>query len=88
MSTILELVEQGKTTRLGAVLADAADDLRAALERYDELDAERDKVIADRELSIDDDYDTLRRYDEAIVSLNERGSDLLETVVAILRAEG
>jgi hypothetical protein len=86
VSTILELIEQGKTTRLGAVLADLADDLRAALDRYDVLDSERAGVIADRAEQGDD--ASLSAYDETIADLNERGADLLETIVAILRAEG
>lgn len=46
MSTILDLIEQGKLSRAGAALTDSVDDLRAALERWDAQQDDQDKVIA------------------------------------------
>lgn len=103
MSTILDLIEQGKLTRAGAVLTDSAGDLRAALRRYDEMQDDQDKLVAQK--AILGDYGSYvwkdtwgPEPDEADISgdeveelqstLNETYAEILDTIVSILRTEG
>jgi hypothetical protein len=46
VSNLLDLIEQGKLTRAGAALTDSVDDLRAALQRWDEQQDDQDRVVA------------------------------------------
>lgn len=87
MSTILELVEQGKATRLGAVLSDVIDDLNSNLSEYDAIEVQRNELVeAWQQQSYSE--SGARKYDEALVDLNERSGAVLDALVAILRAEG
>lgn len=89
MSTILNLIEQGKASRLGAVLADHADDLNKALAAYDAVEKRREAAIEKRDsASGEDTYDALHRFHDTTVDLNDEAAEILDAVVAILRAEG
>lgn len=95
MSTILDLIEQGKLNRAGAALTDSVDDLRAALQRWDEQQDDQDKVIAWKAILNGEENDELftwkkawgRQPDEADVSydeVDETQANLNETYAEIL----
>lgn len=85
MSTIPELVNQGKAYRVVAILDEKSIELEATLAQYDANEAERAKLPVPEDA---DDYDALRRYDDTMVTLNQTSAALLDTLVAILRTEG
>lgn len=85
MSTIPELVNQGKAYRVVAILDEKSIELEATLAQYDANEATRTAAAIPEDA---DDYDTLRRYDDLMVTLNQTSAALLDTLVAILRTEG
>lgn len=85
MSTIPELVNQGKAYRVVAILDEKSIELEATLAQYDANEAARTAAAIPEDA---DDYDTLRRYDDLMVTLNQTSAALLDTLVAILRTEG
>jgi hypothetical protein len=103
VSTLLDLIDQGKAQRVFAHLTDTSDDLRAALARYDSLQDDQDKLIAERQIKDGSPLDrewparwgeepterTLlyANLDEAQADMNEAYAELLETIIAILRTE-
>lgn len=87
MSTITELVNQGKAYRVVAILDEKSVELEATLSEYDAVEVQRKQAAAERAQYGESDW-SIRAYDETIADLNKRSAALLDVLVAILRTEG
>lgn len=87
MSTITELVNQGKAYRVVAILDEKSIELEATLALYDKVEEDRAKAVAELNLDADAEW-ALRAFDETIADINVRSADLLDALVAILRTDG